>query len=146
MLTGEPEYLGPLGDETPEGWIVTGYPVDSLVTGAHKTFATAYRGKFAETPKNGSVVGWSLVRGIAAGITNAGGTGVEAMADGFAGVPFETPFGRASFRALDHQSTMGAFVGRLGLKDGQGTMVDWRYVEGGSVLPGDAEVRAMRPG
>lgn len=146
MLTGEPEYLGPLGDETPEGWIVTGYPVDSLVTGEHKTFATAYRGKFAETPKNGSVVGWSLVRGIAAGITHAGGTGPEAMADGFAGVPFETPFGRASFRALDHQSTMGAFVGRLGLKDGQGTMVDWRYVEGESVLPGDAEVRAMRPG
>ena len=26
MLTGEPEYLDPLGDETPEGWIVTGYP------------------------------------------------------------------------------------------------------------------------
>ena len=146
MLTGEPEYLGPLGDETPEGWIVTGYPADSLVTAEHKAFATAYRGKFAETPKNGSVVGWSLVRGIAAGIGNAGSVDTEAMAEKFAGVPFETPFGRASFRALDHQSTMGAFVGKLGLKDGQGTMVDWRYVAGDSVLPGDAEVRAMRPG
>src|SRR6516165_9910656 len=26
FLTGEPEYLDPLKDETPEGWIVTGYP------------------------------------------------------------------------------------------------------------------------
>lgn len=146
MLTGEPEYLDPLGDETPEGWIVTGYPGDTLVTPEHKQFGTAYRGKFAENPKNGSVVGYSLVRAIAAGITAAGGTGAEVMADKFAGVPFETPFGRASFRAIDHQSTMGAFVGRLGLKDGRGTMVDWRYVEGDSVLPSDAEVRKMRPG
>lgn len=146
MLTGEPEYLGPLGDETPVGWIVTGYPGDSLATAEHKTFAAAYRGKFSEMPKNGSVVGWSLVQAIAAGITNAGGTNTETMAEKFAGVPFETPFGRASFRAIDHQSTMGTFVGKLGLKDGQGTMVDWHYVDGGSVLPGDAEVRAMRPG
>ena len=26
MLTGEPEYLDPLGAEAPVGWIVTGYP------------------------------------------------------------------------------------------------------------------------
>ena len=26
VLAGEPEYLDPLKDETPEGWIVTGYP------------------------------------------------------------------------------------------------------------------------
>ena len=26
LLTGEPEYLDPLKDESPEGWIVTGYP------------------------------------------------------------------------------------------------------------------------
>ena len=26
VLTGEPEYLDPLKDEAPNGWIVTGYP------------------------------------------------------------------------------------------------------------------------
>ena len=36
MLTGEPEYLDPLKDETPEGWIVTGYPWDQINdAGAH---------------------------------------------------------------------------------------------------------------
>ena len=52
MLTGEPEYLAPLGDETPEGWIVTGYPQDSLVTAEHKAFATAYRGKVCGEPRS----------------------------------------------------------------------------------------------
>src|ERR1700756_3913179 len=32
FLTGEPEYLDPLKDETPEGWIVTGYPWYSIKT------------------------------------------------------------------------------------------------------------------
>ena len=63
----------------------------------------------------------------------------------FRGARFETPFGPALYRALDHQATLGAFVGRLALKDGRGTMVDWRYVDGAAVLPGDEEVRRLRP-
>ena len=31
-LTGEPEYLDPLKEETPEGWIVTGYPWAEIKT------------------------------------------------------------------------------------------------------------------
>src|SRR5271166_1484782 len=30
VLAGEPEYLDPLKDETPEGWIVTGYPWNAV--------------------------------------------------------------------------------------------------------------------
>jgi branched-chain amino acid transport system substrate-binding protein len=145
MLTGEPEYLEPLGDETPEGWIVTGYPQDTLVTPEHKTFATAYRGKFAEAPKCGSVVGYALVNAIVAGIIRAGDTATETMADRFKGAEFDTPFGRARFRDIDHQATLGAFVGTLGVKDGRGTMTKWAYVDGADALPSDAEVRKLRP-
>ena len=146
MLTGEPEYLDPLGDETPPGWIVTGYPWDSLDTTASKTFAQAYRAKFAEAPKCGSVVGYALINSIVAGILKSGSIDTEKMVDGFADAKFDTPFGPATYRALDHQSTLGAYVGRLGLKEGRGTMVDWRYVDGADALPSDAEVRKMRPG
>ena len=145
MLTGEPEYLDPLGDETPDGWIVTGYPVTAITTPEHGAFATAYRGKFAENPKMGSVVGYALIKSIVAGITAAGSTDTEKMADGFKGVQFATPFGRASYRAIDHQSTLGAYVGKLGQKDGHGTMVDWHYVDGAAALPSDAEVQKLRP-
>ncbi len=145
LLTGEPEYLDPLGDETPPGWIVTGYPWDSLDTSAQTAFAKAYRAKFAEAPKCGSVVGYALVNSIVAGILKSGGTDTEAMVTGFPGASFDTPFGHASYRAIDHQSTLGAYVGKLGMKDGHGTMVDWHYVDGTDALPSDAEVRKLRP-
>ena len=57
----------------------------------------------------------------------------------------DTPFGTVTFRALDHQSTMGAYVGRTGVKDGKGVMVDWRYADGKDALPSDDEVKKMRP-
>src|SRR3984893_12591630 len=57
LLTGEPEYLIPLGEETPEGWIVTGYPVEQIGEGAHKAFVAAYRAKYQDTPRLGSPLG-----------------------------------------------------------------------------------------
>ena len=145
VLTGEPEYLDPLGDETPPGWIVTGYPWDSLATPAAKTFATAYQSAYKAPPKMGSVVGYALIKSIAAGIAKSGSTDTEKMAEGFKGAQFDTPFGPATYRAIDHQSTLGGFVGKLALKNDKGTMVDWRYVDGATVLPSDAEVRKLRP-
>ena len=145
VLTGEPEYLDPLGDETPEGWIVTGYPVDSLTDPANTSFIDAYKARFNELPKMGSVVGHALIASIAAGIAKSGSTDTEKMADGFAGATFDTPFGKAAWRALDHQATLGTYVGKTALKGGKGTMVNWRYVDGAAALPPDDEVRKMRP-
>jgi branched-chain amino acid transport system substrate-binding protein len=144
LLTGEPEYLDPLGDETPEGWIVTGYPSD-LKTDANARFAAAYRERFGAAPRMGSVVGYALVHAIAAGITKAGAVTTEAMVGGFGGATFETPFGSAQWRALDHQSTLGTFVGTLAKRDGHGAMVDWHYVDGAAALPPDDEIKTLRP-
>ncbi|MBN9564221.1 MAG: ABC transporter substrate-binding protein [Alphaproteobacteria bacterium] len=145
MLTGEPEYLEPLGDETPEGWIVTGYPWAQVDTPANQEFVSAYQEKFKTHPMMGSVVGFAMIRAIAAGVAKSGNTDTEHMADGFAGAVFDTPFGRAAFRAIDHQSTLGTFIGKTVLKDGRGVMADWHYDDGGKFLPPDAEVRKMRP-
>jgi branched-chain amino acid transport system substrate-binding protein len=145
LLTGEPEYLEPLGDECPTGWIVTGYPGAAVDTPANRDFIAAYRARFNEMPKMGSIVGHAFISSIVAGLKKSGSTETEAMADGFKDATFETPFGLAKYRALDHQGTLGTFVGRTALKDGKGTMVDWRYADGADFLPPDAEVRAMRP-
>ncbi|MGI9132426.1 MAG: ABC transporter substrate-binding protein, partial [Rhodoferax sp.] len=56
-----------------------------------------------------------------------------------------TPFGPAEFRAIDQQSTMGAYVGTLDLRGAKGTMVQWRYADGKNYLPPDSYVRARRP-
>jgi branched-chain amino acid transport system substrate-binding protein len=145
VLTGEPEYLEPLGDETPAGWIVTGYPVDSVTDPANKAFIEAYQARFKEMPKMGSVVGHALISSIVAGIAKSGSVDTEKMADGFAGASFDTPFGKVSWRPIDHQGTLGTYVGKTALKGGKGTMVDWRYVDGAAALPPDDEVKKLRP-
>ena len=64
---------------------------------------------------------------IAAGIAKAGSTDTEAMVAAFKGLDVETPVGKITFRDQDHQSTMGAFVGKVALKDGEGVMVCLLY-------------------
>lgn len=145
MLTGEPEYLEPLGDEAPEGWIVTGYPRDALDTPEHRAFAAAYEARFRARPMMGSVVGHALGTSIAAGLARAGDLATDRLVAGFRDAAFDTPFGRARYRAIDHQGTLAAYVGRLALRDGRGVMVDWRRADGDALLPDDEEVRRRRP-
>jgi branched-chain amino acid transport system substrate-binding protein len=146
VLTGEPEYLIPLGDECPEGWLVTGYPVGEIATPAARNFEAAYKARFKETPRMGSVVGYALIASIAAGIAKSGGLDTAKLEAGFKGVSFDTPFGPAMYRPIDQQSTFGTFVGRTAVKGGAGTMVGWHYVDGATAQPSDADVRKMRPG
>jgi branched-chain amino acid transport system substrate-binding protein len=145
MLTGEPEYMDPLGAETPTGWIVTGYPHQDLNTPDHLKFRDAYRAKFNDYPRLGSVVGYDTVNAIAAALKAAGGTDNEKVIDAMKGLKFTSPFGPVEFRAIDHQSTLGAFVGKTAVKDGKGVMVDWRYADGAKYLPSDAVVKTLRP-
>ena len=145
MLTGEPEYLDPLGAETPDGWLVTGYPWSLSDEPSNKQFVSDYQQRYNAPPCMGSVVGVALVNAIAAGVAKSGGTETEAMADGFADASFTSPFGICRFRAIDHQSTLGTYVGRLTRQGDRGGMVDWRYVDGESVMPPDAVVRQLRP-
>ncbi|HEX8013487.1 MAG TPA: ABC transporter substrate-binding protein [Casimicrobiaceae bacterium] len=145
LLAGEPEYLDPLKDEAPAGWYVTGYPWSAIATPAHKRFLDAYQAKYKDYPRQGSVVGYSVVLSAAAAIREAQSTQTEKLVAAMRGLAVETPFGRITYRALDHQSTMGAFVGRIAVKDGKGVMVDWKYADGADYLPSDDWVRAHRP-
>ncbi|MBR0655617.1 ABC transporter substrate-binding protein [Roseomonas arctica] len=148
MLTGEPEYLLPLGDEAPENWIVTGYPWEDLNTPGHTAFRDAYRARFNEAPRLGSVVAFDTVSAIAAMLRKTGAdTETEKMVDAMRGLTFPTAFGTGdvTFRPIDHQSTLGAYVGRTALRNGRGTMVDWRYADGAAYLPADDVVRTLRP-
>jgi len=145
LLTGEPEYLDPLKDEAPEGWTVTGYPWYDFEDGSNKVFVDAYQAKFSERPGIGSLVGYMTVQSIAAGITAAGSTETDALIAGFKGLDVDTPVGPIHFREIDHQATMGAFVGTTALKDGAGILVDWEYKKGEDYLPSDEEVSKMRP-
>ena len=147
LLSGEPEYLEPLADEAPEGWVVTGYPWYDFTEedGANKTFVDAYQARFNETPKLGSLVGYMTAATVAAAIQKAGSTEGDAIRQAFEGLGVATPVGDITFREIDNQATMGAFVGTTALKDGAGVMTDWTYLDGADYLPSDEEVAKLRP-
>jgi len=145
LLSGEPEYLDPLRDEAPVGWIVTGYPWDAVAIPEHKTFLAAYQKRYNDYPRLGSVVGYVTIKSLAAGIAKAGSTDTEKLVAAFRGLKVDSPFGPFVFRASDHQATMGAFVGKIALKGSVGTMTDVKYIDGASVLPSDEAVKKLRP-
>jgi branched-chain amino acid transport system substrate-binding protein len=145
LLSGEPEYLDPLKDEAPVGWFVTGYPWEEITTPEHKAFVAAYQKRWNDYPRLGSVVGYVTMTSLAAGIAKAGSTDTDKLIAAFRGLKVASPFGPFEYRASDQQATMGAYVGKIALKNGKGTMSDFKYVDGASVLPSDAEVKKLRP-
>jgi branched-chain amino acid transport system substrate-binding protein len=144
LLTGEPEWLLPLKDEVPEGWTVTGYPWDEIKEPKHKAFVDAYRAKYNETPRLGSLLGYMVVHMIRDAIERAGSTETEAVIKALEDAKFDTVIGPVTMRGIDNQSTMGAWVGKLVLKGAAGGMTDWVYKDGTSFMPTEAEVKAVR--
>lgn len=145
LLSGEPEYLDPLGRETPEGWVVTGYPWYAIDTPEHAAFLQAYQTRYKDYPRLGTVIGYSAILSLAEGLKAAGSTDTESLISAFRGLELMTPFGPITYRPQDHQSTMGAYVGTLALQEGKGVMTDIRYVDGASVLPPNDLVKQWRP-
>ena len=145
LLAGEPEYLDPQKEETPDGWYVTGYPWSELKTPEHTKFLNAYQAKYKDYPRLGSVVGYATIMSAVEIIRKAGSLDQDKLIKAAGGITVLTPFGMIEYRPLDHQSTMGAYVGRLGVKDGKGFMKEWRFVDGKDVLPPDDEIKKMRP-
>jgi len=144
LLTGEPEYLIPLGEETPEGWIVTGYPWEQVETPAHKAFVDAYRARFNDTPRKGSLLGYVTVQVVANLLNTANTLDNEKLVDALADLRTETVVGPVVMRGLDHQGTMGTWVGETTLRGRQGAMRNARYADGADYMFPEAEVRAAR--
>ena len=148
ILLGEPEYIDPLKTEAPEGMLVTGYPWYDIQQPAHKEFVARFTKKTDKNPVLGSLVGYVTYLSIFEAIKKAGSTDTDKMVAAFRDLKVETPIGPISYRAVDGQSTMGAWVGttKVDAKRGVGIMVNHEYVPGEKVLPSPDEVKKMRSG
>ncbi len=145
LLSGEPEYLDPLKGEAPKGWIVTGYPWYAIKDSAHVKFVQDYRAKYNDSPKLGSLMGYVTVQALAAILNKANSTDPEKLIIAARGLTFDSAMGPIAFRAIDQQSTMGTWVGKLDVKDGRGVMVDWHFANGKDFQLNDMAVKARRP-
>lgn len=145
LLAGEPEWLLTLGSETPDGWIVTGYPWAQIEIPAHIAFVENYRAAFNDTPRLGSLLGYSALYAIKEAIEAAGSTETEALIGAFEGLRFDTLVGRIEFRTIDHQATLGTWIGTLDIERGNGIMRDWTYKDGARFMTLESDVRTRRP-
>jgi len=144
LLTGEPEYLIPLGDETPEGWLVTGYPWEEIADPAHKAFVDAYRKKFNDTPRLGSLLGYVVAYMVRDAIQKAGSVDTEKLIATLEDFKFNSIAGPVTMRGIDNQASLGAWVGELTNRNGKGAMKNWSYMDGTNFMFPEAEVRAAR--
>ena len=145
LLSGEPEYLDPLKEEAPVGWIVTGYPWNEINTPEHKAFVDAYKKKFNDYPRLGSIVGYATIKSLAAGHQEGR---LDRHREADRGLPRpqgRSPFGPFEYRASDHQATMGAYVGKIALKDGKGTMSTSSMSTAPRCCRRREEVKKLRP-
>lgn len=145
ILTGEPEYLGPLGKEAPKDWIVTGYPAAQIETDEHQAFSKAYQVKFGELPKAGALVGYNAMLSVIEVLKQAKSTETTDLLAAMEGLTVDAPSGTFTYRAADHQATMGAYVGKTGFIDGKPAMIEWSYADGADYLPSEEEAKKLRP-
>ena len=90
------------------------------------------------------MVGYTALYAVANGINKAKSAESEKLVAALKGLEMPSPFGQITWRPIDHQSTMGAYVGQLARKGGKGTMVNWRYADGAKFQPSEAEIRKLR--
>jgi branched-chain amino acid transport system substrate-binding protein len=145
MLAGEAENLAVMKEATPGGWIVTGFPENQIDTEDYNRFADAYSGKYSDRPQFAAIVGYTMIMAVAEGVRKARSTDSEKLIASMRGMQFTSPMGRLAFRAIDHQATLGTYVGTLDRRDGKGVMTSWRYADGQRYLPDETYVRRRRP-
>ncbi|WP_233235397.1 ABC transporter substrate-binding protein [Bordetella sp. LUAb4] len=146
LFTGDPENLQALGGLAPADWIVTGYPRDAVDTPANQAFVKAYTDKYGSPPQTASVLGYSALMSLAAGIKRAGSADAEQLSTAFAKLQVSTPFGDIEYRAIDHQSTLGMWLGYTSRIDGVDGMDRYVYLGGARLQPLDEHIRRLRPG
>lgn len=124
------------------GWIAAGSPPPGIDVPGYAPFRQAFRDKYGIEPQLPALIGYAMIQAIAQALHNAGTADSESLIDTLRGMKFDTPVGRLEIRAIDHQATMGAFIGQLVAR---GPGVQWRYLDGAKYLPGEEFVRANRP-
>ncbi|WP_447412507.1 ABC transporter substrate-binding protein, partial [Clostridium perfringens] len=81
-------------EETPTGWIVTGYPWYDAKMPEHAAFLKAYQAKFNDYPRLGSIVGYQTLKATAAILAKANSDDPEKMIAAAEGISMSSPFGQ----------------------------------------------------
>ena len=139
--------LKPLGLNAPEGVLGTSnyfyyYPETAANKNFVKNFETAYNRK----PAVGAVYGLLAARYIFGAYKKAGVIDTEKLIDNVEGMSVDSPVGKVTMRAYDHQAMLPMFMGVTKKVAGYDFLIatDIVTVPGKDVMPSIAEIKKAR--
>ncbi len=142
MAAAGPAVIEALQGTALAGWMVAGSPPPGFDMPGYTQFRQAFRDRYRLEPQLAALIGYTMIQAVSQALGNAGTSDAETLIDTLRGMKFDSPVGSIQIRAIDHQATMGAFIGQLVPR---GTGVQWRYLDGAKYLPGEEFVRTNRP-
>ena len=104
--------LKPLGMEAPEGVVGTSnYHFYYPDTAQNKNFVKAFQQAYNRYPAVGALYGYLAAQYIIEGYKRAGKVDKEKLIDAMEGLAVDSPVGKVTLRAFDHQAMLPMFVG-----------------------------------
>jgi branched-chain amino acid transport system substrate-binding protein len=139
--------LKPLGLEAPEGVIGTSnyffyYPESR----ANKAFVAEFQKAYNRLPAVGAVYGVLAARFIFGGYRNAGTFDTEKFIDAVEGMAVDSPLGKVTMRAFDHQAQLPMYMGVTKKVPQYDFLVagDIVTIPGEAVMPSIEEIKQAR--
>ncbi|VEN73118.1 Amino acid/amide ABC transporter substrate-binding protein, HAAT family [Candidatus Desulfarcum epimagneticum] len=141
--------LKPLGLNAPEGVIGTAnyhYDADVLDTPANRAFVKEFKDAFGREPAVGALYGHIAGSFVAAAYQKAGKADPERFIDALEGMSVDSPVGRVTMRAYDHQAALPMFMGVTRKAAGKPRLVaaDIVVIPGQKALPSIEEIKKSR--
>ncbi|MDB5796272.1 MAG: amino acid/amide transporter substrate-binding protein family [Paucimonas sp.] len=143
MAGSDPEVMRAFQATALAGWMSAGYPAADITLPAFVRFRQAFLARYQVEPHLPALIGYTMIQAIASALGKAQSADAEKLIATLRGLEFATPVGPVRIRAIDHQSTMGAFIGRLPSRGH--AEVEWHYADGARFLPDERFVRSHRP-
>ncbi len=143
------DVLRAMGGELPAGIVAgSGFPWYSLDTPEAQKFVTSYFNATGDQPLIGAMQGYNATYFLAEAIEKAGTTETEAVVDALEGLIIDTPTGRTTMRAFDHQADPMVWVGNSIQSEDFPfpILVDLVAVPGSEVILSVDEVKSRRAG
>jgi branched-chain amino acid transport system substrate-binding protein len=139
--------LKALGDEMPDGVIAQMRAPFFALPGDRMTkFTEQFRAKYNDYPADWAIMGYEGMQILAQAIKSANSLESDAIVKAVEQVHYDGLRGPISFRAIDHQGTVGSYIGTVAKSDKYPFKIlkDVKYIAAETIWPSPAEIEAAR--
>lgn len=139
--------LKALGAEMPDGLIAQMRAPFFAIQGSRmNTFVDQYRAKFNDYPADWAIMGYEGMQIMAQAVKKAGSLDSDALVKAVEQTHYDGLRGAISFREIDHQGTVGSYIGTTAKSDKYPfkVLTNVKYIPAEKIWPTPAEVQQSR--